>query len=156
MRTHKLKILMVEDDPNDVLFVRHALERGQEGHSAYFVENGNEAISYLMGEGKYGDRSEYPLPNIIITDLKMPKLDGLGFLKWLRTHSEQAVIPTIVMSSSGQESDIRGAYQLGAHSYIIKPSSVKELITLLHIIWQYWCHCERPSIADSSEGREES
>lgn len=150
MRTHGLIILMVEDDEGDIFFMKHALEKAAAGHTAHFVANGEEAIAYLTGQGKYADRSKFPLPNIILTDLNMPKRDGLEFLHWLRSHPQNAVIPTIMFSSSGQASDVQKAYELGANSYMTKPSNINELVDLIRVTYEYWCRCERPPMARRS------
>jgi CheY-like chemotaxis protein len=110
------------------------------------VEDGEEAVKYLSGHEEYADRSWFPLPNIIITDLKMPRMDGFELLRWLRAHPGCSAIPAIVMSSSGRPEDVIKAYNLGANCYFVKPSGLDELVTMIKIIFGFWSCCERPPI----------
>lgn len=144
MKTGSLNILMLEDEQNDVYFVRRALAKLGARHTLHAVHNGGEALRYLCGEGEYKDRSKFPMPNIIFTDLKMPGMDGFEFLRWLRDHPECLIIPTIVYSSSTQDSDVRKAYALGANSYVAKPSGLAEMTDFLKFTSEYWSRCELP------------
>lgn len=139
-----LHILLLEDNPDDVFFVQRALEETAAGHRLRAVENGEEGIAYLRGEGRYADRIAFPVPNIILTDLKMPRMSGFEFLTWLRKHPECSVIPTVVISSSAIESDVRKAYQMGANAFIRKPTALPELVNLIRVTYEYWSLCERP------------
>ena len=145
MRRDRLNILLIEDDDHDIFFVQKAMERAGAGDTVQAVHDGEEAILYLRGEGQYADRTRFPLPNVILTDLKMPRMDGFTFLRWLRTHPECSVIPTIVYSSSGQEQDVKEAYLLGANSYLVKPTDLNEMVETLRLMYEYWSKCERPS-----------
>ena len=144
MKTGRLIILLVEDEENDVLFVQQATKKGNAGHIVHSVHHAEEAIHYLRGEGKYADRNKFPLPNVILTDLKMPRMNGFEFLRWLRSHPECSIIPTIVFSSSHLEADVKEAYRLGASSYIAKPRVLNELEEILRVIYEYWSRCECP------------
>jgi|SRR5947209_4750250 len=144
MKAGKLVILMLEDDENDILFVQRATERCGAGHTVNAVHNGVQGIEYLRGEGPYADRQKFPLPNVILTDLKMPEMDGFAFLRWLRSHPECGVIPSIVFSSSPLDVDVREAYRLGANSYITKPRDLNELVDTLRATYEYWSRCECP------------
>lgn len=144
MKRGGLTILLVEDDDNDMFFVRRATESTGAGHALHGVHNGEEAIHYLRGEEGFSDRKKFPLPNVILTDLKMPQMDGFDFLDWLRSNPQYAVIPVIVYSSSHLEQDIRKAYSLGANSYITKPTSISEMAEILKVICEYWSRCECP------------
>ena len=139
-----MDILLVEDDPNDVFFVQDAIEKSARGHKLYAVKDGDEAIAYLQGRGAYANREAYPVPNIILTDLKMPEMDGFEFLQWLKEHPECGMIPAIVFSSSRQDADVRKAHRLGANAYIMKPTSLAELVDVLRTTYEFWSHCERP------------
>jgi len=104
------------------------------------VNDGNEAIQYLEGAGQYGDREQYPVPNVILLDLKMPRITGFEFLEWLRSKgpSKHRFIPVVVMSSSVLKEDVDRAYSLGANSYLVKPVSwalFKERIKAIGIYW---------------------
>jgi len=141
-----LVILLVEDDDNDVFLVRKAAQAENAGHLVYAVRDGEQAIAYLKGNYEFSDREKFPVPNVILTDLKMPKLGGLELLHWLRTNTDYGVIPTIVYSSSHFEKDVREAYRLGANSYMCKPATLSGLIEMLHVIYEYWSRCECPPL----------
>ncbi len=145
MRDQNLKILLLEDEPHDVFFIKRALEQVAKGHVLRSVENGEEAIQYLRGEGQFADREAFPFPNLILTDLKMPRMNGFEFLEWIRHHQDCSVIPTIVLSSSAIESDVRRAYEIGANAYVRKPASMEDLVKMIKLTWEYWQMCERPT-----------
>lgn len=132
--------LLLEDEPNDAFFV----EREFKDTSAHIllrcVRDGVEAIEYLEGKGKYSDRAEYPVPNVILLDLKMPRVNGFDFLQWLRQSAPEKfrLIPAIVMSASAVESDIARSYALGANSYVIRPVSWSKLRERINALGQYW------------------
>jgi CheY-like chemotaxis protein len=144
MRNGRLVILLVEDEENDILFVRHATEKSNANHTLNAVHDGKEAIRYLRGEGLYADRQKFPSPNVVLTDLKMPGMNGFDLLKWLRSHPECSVIPVIVYSTSRLEADVREAYRLGANSFIYKPTDLNELVDIFETIYDYWSKCECP------------
>lgn len=137
---------MAEDDENDAFFVRRAVERMGSAHTLHVVQDGEEAIRYLRGEGEYADRHRFPMPNVIMTDLKMPRMNGFEFMRWLQGHAECTVIPIIVYSSSNAEHDVRQAYILGANAYITKPIDLNRMVELLELICAFWSKCEVPSL----------
>jgi len=143
---HEFVILVAEDDPNDADLLKLAMHRGGITERICFVKDGQEAIDYLRGNGKYADRKEFPFPTVVITDLKMPRLDGLQLLDWLHRHPECNVIPTVLMSASGLGSDVQKAYRFGANSYFKKPSSFSELVHLMKLLHDYWCRSEIPAL----------
>ena len=145
MARSPLKILLVEDNENEACLLRQAVQQMNAGHTVQTVGNGEEATRYLLGQGQYQNREKFPLPNLLITDLEMPHMSGLAFLKWLRGHPECAVVPTIVFSSSRNAADVSEAYRLGANSYIAKPMGYPDLLQALRSIQEYWSLCERPS-----------
>jgi CheY-like chemotaxis protein len=137
-------MLMVEDDASDVVLMRRALEKSTGGHQLYVVHDGEEAVAYLCGHGAFADRGLFPFPNIILTDLKMPRMGGFDLLTWLRDHPECSVIPTIVFTGSAESSDVQRAYAMGANSYMVKPASLNDLMELIKYTYEYWRRCERP------------
>jgi CheY-like chemotaxis protein len=140
-----LFVLVAEDDDNDILLLGRVFQKF--GISRFhFVHDGQEAIDYLQARGKYSDRSKFPFPNLLITDLKMPRLGGLEVLNWVREHNHFSVIPTIVFSASGQDSDVKTAYELGANTYIQKPSSLEELQRMVTLVLEYWAMSVIPQI----------
>lgn len=147
MQSQTTTFLLLEDDPNDVFFVEHAFKTAPKNIHLRHVRDGVEAIEYLEGKGKYADRHKFPIPHVILLDLKMPRLNGFDFLEWLRNKAPNNLRPTpaIVMSSSSMESDILRCYQLGANCYLIKPvdwDQFQERIQTLGILWSE--HVETP------------
>jgi CheY-like chemotaxis protein len=137
---------VIEDDPND----RHLLLRGFKKVGltgpVQAVQDGVEAIQYLMGEGDYSDRTRFPYPTFILTDLKMPRADGFAVLQFLKRNPDWAVIPTVVFSASSDLDDIKKAYMLGASSYHVKPGTIDGLISQLEVLHCYWKTCEVPEV----------
>jgi CheY-like chemotaxis protein len=146
----QLIILLVEDDENDILFVREATGLTGERHRIHAVHDGQEAVDYLQGKDGYADRGKFPFPDVIVTDLKMPRMDGFDLLTWLREHPECSLLPTLVLSSSQNREDVRKAYKLGANSYIVKPMMITVLRDTLRSVFDYWSRCERPQVTAGS------
>jgi CheY-like chemotaxis protein len=140
----EFEILLVDDSADDAFFVRKALEKARMGKSCKWVEDGDEAIKYPRGEGKYTNRREFPFPTVILSDLKMPRMSGFELLRWVREHPECAVIPTILFTSSAVVEDVVEAYRLGANAYMVKPSQPEEFVDILRVTCDYWTRCERP------------
>ena len=139
-----LCILLAEDSDEDAFFFKHALELTQLKASIIRVTNAAEAIEYLEGTPPFSERAAHPFPDMIITDLKMPKADGFDLLRWRRSHPKCAVIPTIVLSASHIEGDVALAYELGANAFLTKPGTLAELKDLLLVTHMFWAHCQRP------------
>ena len=131
-------ILLVEDDENDQAFIERAFARAGETNRVVLVDHGEAAVAYLQGTEPYGDRSAHPLPRLIITDLKMPKMGGLDLLKWLAQQEGIQGIPAIVLTSSSDEADVAAAFKLGAKGYMIKPVNFRDLEKLARTIADYW------------------
>jgi CheY-like chemotaxis protein len=131
-------ILLVEDEENDALLVRLAFKKNNISNPVQWVRDGLEAIAYLNGDGEFADRKHYPFPEVLILDLKMPRMNGLELLAWIRDHPQFRVIPTIIMSSSQLDSDVEKAYNLGANTYMIKPSTFDDLANTVRLTHDYW------------------
>ena len=140
----KIRVLIAEDDENDALLLRKAIHKIDPSATFYIVDNGEEARAYMKGDGKYGDRNKYPFPRVLITDLKMPRLDGFELLAWLKDHPDCNVIPKIVLSASNLTEDIIKAYQLGANIYFKKPNKYDDLIALVDLNFRLWSLGELP------------
>jgi CheY-like chemotaxis protein len=138
-------ILLAEDSEEDLELMRIALRRAQVEDPVSEVRDGQQAIDYLEGVGDYGNREKHPLPCIIITDLKMPGIDGFALLEWLRGKPEFARVPKLVLSASGVECDRSRAAGLGVCAYFVKPSGFNELVEVIRIIDEDWIadHCAR-------------
>lgn len=115
-----------------------ALRESGFAHTIQLVENGQEAIAYMMGEGKYADRALFAYPCFILTDLDMPGGDGFALLEHLQTNRNWSVVPTIVLSASADPDDIKRAYLLGASAYHVKPHGYAALCQLLKLVYEYW------------------
>jgi len=144
-------ILLAEDDANDALLIKRAFAKSGIQNPIYVVLDGEDAIAYFTGEGKYADRLHYPFPEFFITDLKMPRKTGFEVLEWLQQHHECAVVPTVVLSSSSQVEDIKRAYRLGANSYFVKPPDFGGLQELVKRIFEYWARSEKPEVKRCSK-----
>lgn len=141
-----LTILIIEDDPNDALLLRKALKREGIENPIQVVSDGADAIQYLQGEGPYTDRSHFPFPSVIFTDLKMPRMSGFDVLAWLRGHPNCNVIPIMILSASKEEKDVKRAYEMGANAYLVKPATLNELQDMVKTAYDFWAHCEKPVI----------
>ncbi|HZR18927.1 MAG TPA: response regulator [Verrucomicrobiae bacterium] len=130
-------ILLVEDDENDAFFLERAMHKIGMANPVQNARDGQEAIDYLKGTGKFGRRAEFPLPGLILLDLKLPLVMGLDVLKWIRQNPELSPI-VVILSSSADESDIASAYRLGANAYLVKPSEVSKLEGMVRSINDFW------------------
>lgn len=126
-----LLILHVEDDENDAILFRRACEKAGLPAQTFRVEAADEARSYLLGEGIFADRVRYPLPHIIVLDLKMPRMDGFEFLKWLRQNQSFSALPVLVFTASISREDKSRAMKEGANSFFIKPASFDALVKMV-------------------------
>jgi len=138
MQNNDYTTLLVEDEENDATLVKMAFKKNNVPKPVQWVKDGMEAVAYLNGEGAYADRALYPFPQILLLDLKMPRMTGLELLQWLRSNSHFRIVPTIILTSSRQEPDIERAYDLGVNTYMIKPSSFDELVNMIKVIHEYW------------------
>lgn len=143
-------ILLVEDEENDATLLKMAFTKNGIPNPVQWAKDGVEAIAYLNGEGEYADRERHPFPEVLILDLKMPRMSGLELLEWIRHHPEFRVIPTIIMSSSRQDPDIEKAYNLGANTYMIKPTSFNELAKMVKATHEYWALSVKPRAKPSN------
>ena len=136
-------ILLVEDREDDVLLIRKAFEKAELANPVYVVRNGEEAVAYLTGEAPFSNRVEYLLPDLILLDLKMPKLDGFETLLWIRHQPGIRNIPIVILTSSEQLRDVTRAYALGANSYLVKPVDFEHSIELVKVRHRYWLRTSR-------------
>lgn len=151
MKEQRHVILIAEDDPNDRLLLVTALRDNGVRDVISEVNDGKEALAYLQGSGKYADRTRYPFPSMILTDLKMPRMDGFAVLEIIRNNPDWAIMPTVVLSASADAHDIRQAYALGAKSYFRKPQSFEELSSLVKLMYEYWARCEVPEVYETGK-----
>lgn len=142
----ELIVLIVEDDENDVYFLKKGLVLEGMGDQIQIVSNAFEAVQYLQGDGQFFDREQFPFPSLIFADLKTPRRDGFDLLEWLRNHPECSVIPVIVFSGSKKDADIRKAYEMGANAYMAKTANFDNLRAMLKATAKFWALCEKPHV----------
>jgi CheY-like chemotaxis protein len=130
--------LLVEDNDDDIVLLRRAFAKCRLLNPLHVVKNGAEAISYLDGVGCYRNRQEFPLPRIILLDIKMPGMNGLEVLRWIREQPHFGGIRIIMLTSSDSVRDVNAAYQLGANSFLVKPNDFEDLVSLTRAIHGYW------------------
>jgi len=122
-------ILLIEDDPDDAWLIRRAFERAGVGNPLKRLGTGAEAIGYLKGDHPYEDRSEYPLPVLVLLDIKMPGADGFEVLRWIRRQPEFARLCVVMLTSSDEIRDVNLAYKLGANSFLVLSGSIPAWMT---------------------------
>lgn len=149
----KFTLLVAEDSETDLLLLTYAVLELGEAVDLQVTRDGNAVVSYLLGEGEFGDRLRHPLPDLIMLDLKMPGLTGLDVLQWLEGRAEFAPIPRIVMSGSSLKKDAEACYHHGADTYFVKPSTLDELRELVRQIVGYWSRSTSTRLADSGSSR---
>jgi CheY-like chemotaxis protein len=137
-------ILVAEDREDDQLLIRRAFERAQLVNPLRIVNDGEEAIAYLKGEGQFSDRTKYPLPELLLLDLKMPRKNGFEVLEWVRSQPDLKVLPVVVLTSSEDVYDVSRAYQLGANSFLVKPIEFDQFVQMSKAIKGYWLWLSRP------------
>src|SRR5215472_7393547 len=143
-------ILLVEDDDNDVVLIQCAFKKAGLNPALKTVRNGAEAIEYLGGEGRYADREQFPMPFLLLLDLRMPGTDGFEVLRWVRAAPELKRLLVVVLTSSNLQSDVDRAYELGANSYLVKPVGFQEMLHLVQRFEIYWSEINRSPSAPSS------
>jgi CheY-like chemotaxis protein len=143
-------ILLVEDDENDVRFMKMAMQEAKVGNQLQVAKHGREALEYMSGTGKYADRETYPLPCLILLDLKLPYVPGLEVLKSIREDPRMKEIIVIILTSSQELSDIDRAYSLGANAFVAKPPNIQILQKLAKAIHDFWLVFNASSRSDAS------
>ena len=150
MKSEGRTILVVEDDENDVFFLKYAFETAGIDNPLQVVRDGQEALNYLAGTGKYADRQRFPLPCLVLLDLKLPVKMGTEVLRWIRSQPHLCNLLVIVLTSSSELNDVDRAYEFGAQSYLVKPLSLEKRLEMAKAIKSYWLDLnEFPSPANS-------
>jgi CheY-like chemotaxis protein len=131
-------VLIADDDSNDIFFLRRAFQKAGLKHPVLDVPDGERAIHYLSGDQSYADRSRFPFPSLLFLDLKMPKVSGFEVLKWLNDQKSFPDLKVVVLSSSGLQSDIQKAKDLGADEYRVKPADIDDMIAMVKEVAERW------------------
>ena len=145
MRSDQLTILVVEDKSTDVILIRRAFDKAKLANPLQVVSDGDAAVEYLSGVDAYQDRGQFPLPILMLLDLKLPRRTGLEVLEWLRKQETLRRLPVVMLTSSQHDRDINKAYDLGVNSYLVKPVEFDGLLEMLKTVNMYWLMMnERP------------
>ncbi len=136
-----LNILLVEDNEDHAELIMRSLEDQQIKSHVFHVTDGEQALDYLFHRGEYSQVEKYPRPNLILLDLRLPKVDGLGVLKEIKQAEELRIIPTVVLTSSESENDIYRAYNYYANSFLVKPMDFQQFNELMLKLGRYWLKC---------------
>jgi CheY-like chemotaxis protein len=147
-------VLLAEDNEDDILLMRKAFRQGCICNPLHVVRDGEEAICYLQGEGPYSNRAEFPLPGLLLLDLKMPGLDGFDVLRWLREQPGLLALRVVVLTSSSDMRDVNLAYQLGANSFLVKPMEFQRTAELVKTLKRFWlCESKAPELSRPPKGK---
>jgi CheY-like chemotaxis protein len=131
-------ILLAEDNADDVFLFRLAFKRAGFDNPVIVVSDGEQVVQYLTGNPPYNDRNAYPFPQLLLLDLKMPKLSGLEVLAWLRGQSQWRALPVLILTTSSYGPEIKQGYELGANSFLTKPADLEEFILTLKQTGEFW------------------
>jgi two-component system response regulator len=131
-------ILLVEDNPSDINLTKRAFEKGHITNDLVVAEDGQEALDYIFGTGKYANRDIGQLPTLILLDLKLPKISGLEVLKKIRATEIIKRLPVVILTSSKEEQDVAASYDLGVNSYIRKPIDFNQFAEAIKYLGLYW------------------
>ncbi|MFN7140837.1 MAG: response regulator [Limisphaerales bacterium] len=131
-------ILIVEDNDDHAFFIQKAFVQARLANPTFRVSDGDEAIEYLKGEGKYSNRCEYPVPGLVLLDLKMPRRNGFEVLEWIRQQPGFKGLRVVVLTTSEELREVNRAYELGANSFLVKPVTMPDFMQLVEAVNAYW------------------
>jgi two-component system response regulator len=137
-------ILLVEDNPDDVKLTLRALKRNNMLNPVEVARDGMEAVDFLFARGAHSARAGKPVPALILLDLQLPRLDGLGVLKEIRADPRTKLVPVVILTSSKEEQDLIQGYSLGANSYVRKPVDFAEFLEAVRLLGVYWLMTNQP------------
>ena len=135
---HNRVILLVEDNPDDEVLTLRALRKNNISNEVVVARDGQEALDYVFGEGQYRGRDVGDLPQVVLLDLKLPKIDGLEVLRRIRGDTRTELLPVVILTSSKEDQDVINGYRLGANSYVCKPVSFDEFLEAARTLGLYW------------------
>jgi CheY-like chemotaxis protein len=140
-----MPILLVEDDADDVVFLKRAIKLAGIRNPLHVVATGQEAIDYMAGTAQFSDREQHPLPGLVILDLNLPQKTGFEVLHWIRYHPQLVNTFVVVLTSSNQDRDRQEAFRLGANSYLVKPTDPDRLTRMIEQVVARWKEFRRGS-----------
>ena len=144
-------ILLVEDNDDHVVLLRRAFQRMRMVNPLQVVNSGEKAIEYLKGIWRYSNREEYPLPSIVLLDLNLKGLNGFDVLRWIRAQKSLANLRVVVLTSSTLMRDVVEAYQLGANSFLVKPTEFDDLVNVMRALAGYWLWIDKEPESSRAE-----
>ena len=137
-------ILLIEDEPTDAQLILRGFEKAKVLNPIVHLTNGDDALRYLAGRAEFSDRIKYPIPALILLDLKLPGLTGIQLLQWLHIQGELKRIPLVVLTSDERKETVNAAYDLGANSYLVKPGNAADIVRMVKVIQSYWLALNEP------------
>jgi CheY-like chemotaxis protein len=138
-------ILAAEDDPNDAFFLKETFDQAGLGDALRIVSDGREAIDYLQGNPPFGDRNRYPKPTLLLLDMNMPRINGLGVLEWLQEQPPESRVPVFLFASSISPPDLKRAVALGVSSCLSKPFDIADWLAVVQRLGPYLKMPGRPA-----------
>jgi CheY-like chemotaxis protein len=144
--------LVVEDNEDHILLIRRAFAKSKVVNPLQVVRSGEDALAYLEGVGRFSNRAEFPLPAIILLDLKLTGMDGFDVLRWIRQQPGLRAVRVVVLTSSNAIRDVNLAYQLGANSFLVKPVDFEDFVRVTQALQGYWLWTDKaPEISRSPQ-----
>lgn len=140
-------MLLVEDNPSHAELVRRSLESYAGAIDMRHVSDGEEALEYLNQSGGFADPEQSPRPHLVLLDLRLPRVDGIGVLRAIKSNMQLCGVPVVILSTSAASNDIRNAYRNHANSYLVKPLDFKQFQTLMSDVANYWLEDNHPEVA---------
>jgi CheY-like chemotaxis protein len=144
MNVDPIEIVLVEDNPNDIELTQRALKRHKIANRVMVARDGEEALEFIFGEGRYAGRNVLETPRVIFLDIKLPKVDGLAVLRRIKSDERTKRIPVVMLTSSEQEKDILNSYTYGVNSYIVKPIDFDKFSMAVSQLGLYWVVLNKP------------
>jgi len=145
-------VLLVEDNPEDAFMVGRAFRTVAAKNALVVLRDGEQAVRYLKGEGEYGDRLKFPIPELILLDLNMPGMNGFEVLTWVRQQPAFTRLPVIILTTSTYSPDVRQAYRLGANSFLTKPTDFMKLVSEVKAMADFWLNQPSADAANRQAG----
>lgn len=143
---YSVDILLVEDDPNDAELTLRTLHKSHTGRSVQVVRDGEEALDYLFCRAAYADRDIQSQPRLILLDLKLPRVNGIEVLRQIKSDSRTRAVPVVIMTSSGERTDVLDSYSLGVNSYVVKPIDYEGFSKAVQQLGVYWMVINHPPL----------
>ena len=137
-------VLIVEDNPNDRVLFERGMKKAKLANQFQFAVDGRDAIDYLMGKGKYRDRTKYPLPALVLLDYHMPRLDGAEVVRWIRDQKQFRTLPIVMMTATADEWELKRASEAGADDYLRKPGDLAGMVRLIESLPVRWALLPEP------------